>query len=456
MKKNHGRTHAFAMTIGITFIGGITMVKKLFSTTLFIIVLAGCTSTSINKQNIDRFVSGYVDTGFEEVKAEFEKNFYERGENGAALCIYYKGKKVVDLWGGYRIKSEGELWEEDTCVNAWSATKGLAAMTLAMLNSDGYLDYEEKVSTYWPEFAVNGKQDITVRQLISHQAGLITLGKNIEVKDLKDFAYLEELLANSIPTWNPGDYHGYHSATMGNFMGVLVTKCDPKHRTLGQYFAEEIAKPLNLEFYIGLPESFPDDRLSEMIPINPLGALFNLDKMDSGLKQAFFDRNSLFNKSMYIITDYDPTSRKTLEVEQPSGNGVGTARSIALAYSVFAMGGMELGIKKDTVDNFLSRSMPPKYGTLDKVLNVQTEYGLGISPFTINNGITIYGFYGAVSSFGFADPVNQIGFGYTPNKMDYCGGMNDPREVSIRTALYKCIREIEETRDQENQVVGDE
>ena len=203
--------------------------------------------------------SGLVKPGFEAVREAFIENFKHRNELGAACCIYYRGEKVADLWGGIRNKATGEPWEENTMALVFSTTKGLAGLAMALAHSRGLFDYEERVSTYWPEFAQQGKEKITVRQLLSHQAGVFALDEPIDRSLLEDFDRLAVVLARQKPTWTPGTRQAYHGMTLGFYETELLRRVDPKHRTLGRYFHEEIAVPLKLDFYIRLPEEIPNE-----------------------------------------------------------------------------------------------------------------------------------------------------------------------------------------------------
>src|SRR6478735_3721156 len=219
---------------------------------------------------------GRVAPGFEEVRAEFERNFSERGEIGAAVAAYWRGEKVVDLWGGRRTPTGDTPWNEDTMVVVNSTTKGLAAMTIAVANARGWIDYEAPVADYWPEFAQNGKGAITVRQLLSHEAGLVWIDEPLRFEALRDLDAVSRVLARQKPAWEPGTRHGYHAMTIGLYMQELIRHVDPQHRTLGRFFAEEIARPLQTEFYIGLPPEIPDRRLAQLRTFSPgrgIGAL---------------------------------------------------------------------------------------------------------------------------------------------------------------------------------------
>ena len=186
-------------------------------------------------------VFGDVSEGFDDVRDAFTENFIRRGELGGACCVYHHGRKVVDLWGGIRNKATGEPWERDTMTIVYSATKGLAAMTLALAHSRGWLDYEERVSAYWPEFAQQGKERITVRQLLAHQAGLFALDEPADRDLVADLDRLAVVLARQKPVWEPGTRQAYHAITLGYYENELLRRIDPRHRSIGQFFQDEIA-----------------------------------------------------------------------------------------------------------------------------------------------------------------------------------------------------------------------
>ena len=207
-------------------------------------------------------VQGHVGRGFEAVRDAFAENFARRGELGGACCAYYHGTKVVDLWGGIRNREAGDAWEQDTMVVVHSATKGLAAMTLAVAHSRGWLDYEERVATYWPEFAQQDKERITVRQLLAHQAGLFAFNEPVDRAVVADLDRLAIVLARQKPAWEPGTRQAYHALTLGFYEGELLRRVDPRRRSLGQFFQDEIACPLGEDVYIRLPEEIPNARVT--------------------------------------------------------------------------------------------------------------------------------------------------------------------------------------------------
>ncbi len=387
-------------------------------------------------------LGGWVAPGFEGVWDEFDRNFAERGEIGAAVAAYWRGDKVVDLWGGRRTPDGDDPWDEDTMVVVHSTTKGLAAMTAAVASARGWLDYEAPVARYWPEFAQNGKGEITVRQLLGHEAGLVFLDETPRVEAMRDLDAIARLLARQKPAWPPGTRHGYHAMTIGLYLQELIRRADPAHRTLGRFFQEEIARPLQIEFYIGLPPEISDERLARLKVFTPWRALRALPSTPHELALRVLWPWSLARKSM-LFADLDPNDRRYLEVEVPAGNGVGTARSIARAYSTFAEGGGELGITPAT---FASLTAPPEFARpMDEVLGLPSWYSLGyLRPgpqLGFGTSQRAFGTPGAGGSFAFADPDTRLGYAYVMNKMDFYM-FDDPREKPLRDAVHRAIKRL--------------
>jgi CubicO group peptidase (beta-lactamase class C family) len=409
--------------------------------------------TERGKEMLDKIaeapIGGTVAPGFEEVEAEFRRNFREQDELGAACAVYYRGEQVVDLWGGYRDLEQRLPWQEDTLVLVYSTTKGLAGMTVAVAHSRGLLDYDEKVATYWPEFAQGGKENITVRQLLSHQAGLSGLDKPLNLKTIADLDSLAATIARQKPAWEPGTRHGYHGISLGWYEGELIRRVDPRHRSLGQFFHEEIAMPLGLEFYIGLPSTVPASRIAEIKAYRPVRMLLHMNTMPAGMVLALMNPRSLTSRSLNQIKDKgirgpaDLNKPEIWALEMPALGGVGQVRSIAKAYGEFAIGGRKLGITEETLDALTKPAAPPSQGLRDMVLHVDTSFSLGfIKPFpnfSFGSSEKAYGTPGFGISFGFADPDAQVGFAYAPNRMGF-HNWDDPREKALRDALIRCLR----------------
>jgi len=398
---------------------------------------SSCWFSRVIKENM---ISGFVKPEFESVRDVFIENFEKRDELGAACCIYYQGEKVVDLWGGIRNEVTGEPWEEDTMVLVWSTTKGLSALAMAHAHSQGLYEYDEPVSKYWPEFAQNGKERITVRQLMAHQAGLYAFDELGDREIIADHDRLAVVLAKQKPAYEPGTQHTYHALTLGFYQSELLRRVDPKGRSLGKYFHEEIALPLGIDFYIGLPEDIPNSRLA------PLRAIkFTFSAMKSvglGMILATMNPRSAIRRAL-VGTEFclDEDRIYTRNYEVPSGGGVGTARAIARAYSVFATGGKELGISENTLQQLMAPAIPPKHGLKDGAFKMNVSYSLGFAKALLDSPFgspSSFGMPGTGGSFGYADPELGIGYGYVLNGLG-TSFPNDPKDIALRTEFYKVI-----------------
>jgi CubicO group peptidase (beta-lactamase class C family) len=387
-------------------------------------------------------VQGHVSPGFEAVREAFVENFARRRELGGACCAYHHGEKVVDLWGGIRNKRTGEPWEQDTMVIVYSATKGLAAMTLAIAHSRGWLDYEERVARYWPEFAQQGKEKITVRQLLAHQAGLFAFDEPVDRRVLADLDHLAVVLARQKPAWEPGTRQAYHALSLGFYEGELLRRVDPRHRSLGQFFRDEIATPLGLDVYIRLPEEIPNSRLATLAPPSPLDMLLGFPPrliLDAINHRSIVYRALMANPGTELLHDEKRVYTRNLEV--PSGGGVGTARGIAQAYGVFAAGGRKLGLRPETLDLLAAPAIPPTLGFHDEFFRGNVQFSLGfmkpsaVWPF---GSARSFGSPGSGGSLGFADPTAGIGYAYVTSQMG-TALTGDPRDVALREALYSAL-----------------
>lgn len=387
-------------------------------------------------------ISGHVARGFEAVREVFLENFSRRGELGGGICAYLRGEKVVDLWGGVRNKLTGEPWNEDTMVLVYSATKGLAAMTLAIAHSRGWLDYDEKVCTYWPAFAQHGKEGITVRQLLAHQAGLYALDVPVDRRLVADLDRLADVLARQKPAWEPGTRQGYHAITLGFYQNELLRRIDPQHRTVGKFFQDEIAAPLGLDVYIRLPEDIPNARLAPIARPSTRQMVFGFSPRF--LLEALSPRSNIVRalKGSELAHDEQRVYARNFEV--PSGGGVGTARAIARAYSAFATGGAELGLRPDTLKELIAPAVAPTCGFFDECMKGEAEFSLGfMKPNAVWNfgSPAAFGFPGAGGAMGFADPAAGVGYAYVTSQMG-TSVTGDPREVALRETLHRAVAKL--------------
>jgi CubicO group peptidase (beta-lactamase class C family) len=325
----------------------------------------------------------------------------------------------------------------------YSATKGLAAMTLALAHSRGWLDYDERVATYWPEFAQQGKETITVRQLLAHQAGLFAFDEPVDRSVVADLDRLAVVLARQKPAWEPGMRQAYHAITLGFYEGELLRRIDPRHRSLGQVFQDEIATPLGLDVYIRLPEAIPNSRLATLTPPAAIAMLVHFPirlTLESMNRRSNIYRALISNPGTAFLHDAERVYARDLEV--PSGGGIASARAVAHAYSVFATGGAELGLRHETLDLLAAPAIPPMRGFHDECLKGEIRFSLGFMkpgaswPF---GGAHSFGSPGAGGSLGFADPDAGIGYAYVTSQMG-TRLTGDPRDVALRDALYAAIR----------------
>jgi len=395
-------------------------------------------------------IGGWVADGFEAVRDVFEENFRERNEVGAACAVYHRGEPVVDLWGGWRDPRTRAPWQEDTLVLVFSTTKGMASLAVAVAHSQGLFDYDERVAAYWPEFAQQGKEEVTVRQLLSHQAGLCAIDEPMDLELLGDPDRVAAAIARQSPAWEPGRRHGYHGISLGWYESELVRRADPQHRTIGRFFADEVAAPLDLEFYIGLPDDVADDRIAVMQgQWYRTKMLFNLKKQPSDFVKAFLRSKSLtartFANPKVLGQPHRYNDREMRRIELPASNGIGQVRSIAKAYGEFAAGGKTLGIDEGTLAALATPATLPSEGAMDEVLHLETSFALGFlkpsSAIQFGSSVAAFGTPGAGGSFGYADPGLELGFGYGMNRMDFYL-IDDPRQKALRDTAAACARSV--------------
>jgi len=392
-------------------------------------------------------IGGDVDEGYGKVADAFRANFASGREVGAAMAVYRNGVKVVDLWGGYRDGIAKAPWQRDTMVNMFSTTKGIAALAVAVAVSRGLFGYDDKVVDHWPEFAQAGKADVTVRQLLGHQAGLCVLKPAPTVQDVGDPARLSAMLAAQKPAWQPGTRHGYHAITLGWYKSELIRRTDPAGRTLGRFLSDEIAKPLRLDLHIGLPNSVGRDRLAHLHHWSRTESLMHLNVMPASLVAASLNPVGLLARAGSLPRgvkpwdgDYNRDDVRGIEI--PSANGIGTAAAIAQLYGAAATGDAVLGLTQPVLDELTAFPTPPSRGVRDKVLHVDLVYGLGVSKpvplCTFGSSDKAFGTPGFGGSFGFADPDTGVGFGYVMNRLGFhlC---SDPRELAVRQALFRDV-----------------
>ena len=375
-------------------------------------------------------IEGYVAPGLEAVRDAFALNFARTGdyqEIGASICVYRKGERIIDLSGGHADKARTRAWTADTLVNVWSTTKLATAVCVALLVDRGLIAYGQPVAEVWPEFAQAGKAEITIAQVMSHQAGLPGFAEPTTLDDLYDWDLVCGRLAAQAPVFAPGTANSYHAATYGFLAGEIVRRAAGK--TLGVLFRDDVAGPLGADFHIGLPAS-EELRVAELL----------------GPKTPFdFGSREMPPSAVMALTnpEQDPTrpnTRAWRAAELPALNGQASARGVARLAAMLAGGGALGGVRIISGPTVEAMSAIACDRT-DLMLGFNPQWGMGV----IHNLIgayganpKTYGHSGWGGSFGCADPDADIAIGYVVNQMG-SELVGDPRGAGLAAALYAAL-----------------
>lgn len=368
-------------------------------------------------------IAGEVAAGFAPVREAFRTNFAVNGEVGAAVAVYQHGRKVVDLWGGLADPATAEPWRDDTLQVVFSATKSATAACAHLLAERGLLKLDAPVARYWPEFATCGKDRIPVRWLLSHRAGLPTIDRRLARADALAWEPMIEALAAQRPLWEPGTAHGYHPLTYGWLVGEVVRRVSG--RSLGDFFAQEIAEPAGLDFWIGLPKAQQ----------HRVATILRSDPHESFAPRA--DPRSLATRS-YVVTRpaFDHNDPQEQSAQLPASNGICTARALAGFYAALIT---EVAGHRILRPATLAAAAAEQSAGVDRVLGVPTRYASGFALPTRDSfwySRSAFGFPGMGGSLGFADPDTGIAFGYVMNALG--GAAGDRRASSLVDAVRAC------------------
>lgn len=401
-----------------------------------------------------RVERSFVDPRFEKVAQVFRESFESGAETGAAFAVYYKGELVVDIWGGYANRTGRIPWRENTMSTAFSTSKGINALLVAKFVELGYLDYKKPVCHYWPEFAQNGKEAITVEMLVSHQSGLIAFDTPVSLRLIKtDYAKYLSLLEIQKPFWEPGTQFGYHIFTWGYYVDALIMKADPKKRTLDQIFREEIAEPFGIDFFQGTPTE-EQYRIVPRFYHQPIRYQLQL-LSDMG----FWNRiiHSLIDPKRYqtmakkacadftVITQLDTlTDYELRQIPCSSFNGHGTARAIAKLYGIIANGGVydnKTLLEESTIKTLNQTIVEGN----DVVLGAELKFGHGLIISDTPTGSRTFGHAGFGGQMGAGDQQHKVGIAYLTNNLAVFPFV-DPRYLALRDAFYECLTQLENSK----------
>ncbi len=394
-------------------------------------------SESVSTPLVEGPITGHCDERFEQVRAEFERNFVARGEHGASVHVTVGGQRVVDLWGGVK-DGDGSPWDQDTIVVVFSCTKGATAACAHLLADRGFLDLDALVGDYWPEFAVNGKEKATVRMMLNHSVGVPALRERLADGVCRDWDHMVEAIAAAEPWWDPGTRNGYHMLTFGWTVGELVRRVSGK--SLGQFFAEEIAEPFDADFWIGLPEEH-EHRAAPVFQPKP-----NLEEMSYFARVVIDQPGSLQRLALLNTGGFDPNSPSVRRAEIGGAGGLTNGRGLARFYTPLATGGGEV-FSEDAISKMSDVSVATDQ---DATLLLPTRFSLGFMKSMDNRrrvdgdrdsvvlGRSAFGHVGAGGSIGFADPENKLAFGYAMNNMGP-GILLNSRGQALVDAVYACV-----------------
>jgi len=391
-------------------------------------------------------VQGYVHPRFWRVARALETQLKQSRHGGAAVCVYHHGEKVVDIWGGKRDR-QGQPWLEDTMSVSFSTTKGVISTLLHILADRGLVDYDQPVARYWPEFAQAGKERITVRQLLCHEAGLYPLRSRIDHVDrMLDWTYMTDMLAASAPAHEPGTANGYHALTYGYLVGEIIRRVTG--HGLQRVLEEEIATPLGLDgLYIGVPES-EIPRVAQLLAAKQMqrspDTLKRLVRPLQRILSAFRAPIDLRRMADALVPNgieqFDFSAPHVVTQPIPAANGVFTARSLAKLYAALADGG-SLGKARLLSAATVQRATEIQNRRIDLVVPIPMYWRLGYHRAatirgTIHGGFGHFGFGG---SGAWADPKRRLAVALTLNS-----GVGTPfgdlRILRIGAAAMACLR----------------
>lgn len=379
--------------------------------------------------NID--ISGNCDSRLGGVKDAFASNFSLRDDVGASIAVVKDGELVVDLWGGHLDRAGKTPWERDTIINVFSTTKTMSCLALLVLISRGLVDADAPVQNYWPEFGQNGKQGVLVRHLLSHTAGVPAWDQRLDSTALYDWDKVTSLLATQAPWWTPGTRSGYHAISQGNLVGEVVRRVDG--RSVGKFFADEIAGPAGADFHIGLGAEH-DSRVAPVIPVPPIEF--------GGGGGGEPDRSSIpyraGNPRLIAEQSWEIPWRRA---EIPAAGGHGNARGVALAQAAVSHGGSLRGVNllsSKTIDRIFDVQAAGR----DLVMGIGVTFGVGYglssprSPISPNPRVCYWGGWGG--SLVVNDVDAGFTYAYVMNRMGE-GTVGDDRAHAVLRAIYAAL-----------------
>lgn len=398
-------------------------------------------ATEILRLDDGRRLHGFVDDGYGAVVDAFVANYRERQDHGSGCTVYVDGRLVVDLWGGTADSRVARPWHRDTAAVIFSCSKGLLALMAYLLVQDGRLDLDAPIARYWPEFGGHGKGELTVRQALSHRAGLPALDRDLTRADVLAWGPVIDAIEAQASLYPPEAGHAYHALTHGWIVGEVLRRITG--RMPGQLFDDVVARPLGLDTWIGLPDA-ARPQVAFMEPPLP-----DEDSDDARLNARLFEDNPTVRRSLTMGGAFDFPAKDGYvtfndvdiqRAEIPAANGISTAESLARLYAacVFGAETSPLLTAASVVDALQVQAAGPQLtGAPDDGARWGTGFQLSSAPSQPMLGPTSFGHAGAGGQLAFADAESAVGFAYLSNQM---GGYGDRRARALTTALAECLQ----------------
>lgn len=378
-------------------------------------------------------ITGHCDERFSRVREAFVNNFEEHNEIGASVCIEVAGVTVVELWGGYSDLQKTKLWQREQLVNVFSVGKGVTALVAAQCVDRGEISYSTRIADVWPEFAVEGKEEVTLRDALGHRAALPAVRKRLPVTAMYDWTLICDALAAEKPWWPLDGSHGYHVNTFGFIVGETLRRVTGK--SVGQLIDERISTPLAADIYLGCSPSLHHRMAEFEWPGQPPAST-----PPSGLTEEQLLQYNTYYNPPGLSGAFTVNTAEWRQAEIPSTNMHASAQGVARLYSALAHGGLFKGTELVSQETLTHATTEVSCGE-DRVLGRNSRFAHGFQIPLPERGFgphpEAFGHYGAGGSVGFCDPVSRVGFGYVMNQMG--PRWQNPRNKALMDALYECL-----------------
>lgn len=437
--------------------GSVTLLIKLSVLTTLVAVVWKI-AQSYTYRRLPPVVEGFFLPEYRPVAELFRKYVEDGTERGGSFAVYHKGEPLIELWGGYADLDSKRPWREDTVTMVWSCAKGAVALAIAKLVERGLLDYKAEVRQYWPEFAQNGKDNITLQMLLSHQAGLLTLGgESLSLLDYQnDWQKIKQYMEKASTDFPPGSMVAYHSFTLGMYADALIRLVDPQHRNLSQFFQEEFAGPLGIDFYIGLPKKLYHRAARVIFPKPWEWSLLLFDPEHHPLIYALAIQVplSLLTRANKVLNFFESSQEilndpHHMEVGQPSLMGYSSAKHLARLYSVLTNGQSTGGSRILSADLVKSFSVPVNEGLPRDIKYFDLLYSEGFKITRNAVGLLMFGHDGYGGQQAAADSENNVGISYTTNFLWY-KSLRPPDHVRhMEKVFYECFFQKQKAKDKD-------